>query len=300
MNRVNKNVPLWLSETENYSNLAAGRPHFLRRALSEITRVFQNEFLAEKYERYDGLMQMIDPRVKILVLLFYIVFASAVPSLFVKVVIAAVGLFFAVMSKLKISDFLRRVWCYLPSILFILSLPAATNFFSTGQPFIYLFSKNFYLTLSGIKTALRVSLTCGISLSFVYLIFATTRAVQIEKALRALKLPDIFVSILSMAYRYIFVLASEALKVIEARFLRTVGKVKLKYERRFVSHSIASVFLKSKKLSGDVYDAMCCRGFTGTAVSLNELKFGIQDFIFTCCNVIIVLILLLGVYAFGW
>ena len=299
MNRVNKNLPIWLAQSENYSDYIECRPHFLRRALSEITKVFQNEFLAEKYEKYDGLLQIIDPRVKILVLLFYIVFASAVFSIFVKILIAAIGLLFAVMSKLKLSDFLRRVWCYLPPVLFILSLPAAINLFSSGTPLIYL-SKTFYFTLSGIRTALRVSLTCGISLSFVYLIFATTRAVQIEKALRALKLPDVFVSILSMAYRYIFVLASEAIKVIEARFLRTVGKVKSKDERRFVSHSIASVFLKSKKLSGDVYDAMCCRGFTGKAVSLNELKFGIQDFIFTCCNVIIVLILLLGVYAFGW
>lgn len=300
MNNADKDLPLWLTATENYSNAAAGRSHFLRRALSEITKVFQNEFLAEKYENYDGLLQLIDPRVKILTLLFYIVFASAVPSIFVKVMIAAVGLFFAVMSKLRISDFLRRVWCYLPPILLILTLPAATNLFSPGSPLMYLFSRNFYFTLNGIKSALMVSLTCGISLTFVYLIFTTTRAAQIEKALRALKLPDIFVSILSMAYRYIFVLAFEALEVIEARFLRTVGKVKIKKDRQFVSHGIASVFLKTKKLSSDVYDAMCCRGFIGTTVSMIELKFGIQDFIFICCNVIIVMILLLGVYAFGY
>ncbi|HEX2937521.1 MAG TPA: cobalt ECF transporter T component CbiQ [Ruminiclostridium sp.] len=299
MNNGMPELPVWLISPENNYKPKRGRVHFLRKTISGITSVFQTEFLAEKYSDSFGLLQSIDPRVKIITVLFFIIFSSAISNIVVKVMIAFTAILYACLSKIKMIDVLRRVWCYFPLLLFLLSIPAALNVFTFGKPLLYLYKNELYLTSGGLIAAARAALTCGVSLSLGYLLFTTTRMAQIEKALRAMKLPEMFVSVLAVAYRYIFVLAKEANKVIEARFLRTVGKTNAKGERSFASHSIASVFIKSQKLSNDVFDAMSCRGYTGKPVSLEKLKIHLVDYIFIACNVIIVLILLLGVYAFG-
>ncbi len=130
------------------------------------------------------------------------------------------------------------------------------------------------------------------------MIFITTRFSLFEKSLYALHMPEIFVSVLGMAYRYIFVLTDKAQKMVEARFSRTVGRLDGSNGRRFFSHSFAVLFLRSQRMGNEIYDAMCCRGYTGRAVCLSDLKMGAQDFIFIASNVIITLILMLGVFLF--
>lgn len=295
-------IPDWMLVTENFDIRQKSSSHFLRKTLSAFTGVFKNEFLAEKYTECAGILQSVDARVKLLTLLAYVILCSFVNNLPVITGAAIVFIIYAKMSELPLRDFLRRVWCYLPVILFVVSLPAATNFLSNGSPLFYIAKSlpfaphGVYFTAGGVETALRAALRCGISLSFGYIIFITTPFSQLEKALRALKLPEIFVSVIGMAYRYIFVLTETASEMVEARFARTVGRPGNKEGRHFFSNSIATLFLHTKKMSEEVYDAMCCRGYTGESVSLINLKLTVQDFIFTLSNAIIILILLLGAY----
>jgi energy-coupling factor transporter transmembrane protein EcfT len=95
-----------------------------------------------------------------------------------------------------------------------------------------------------------------------------------------------------MAYRYLFVLANAAGDLMQARFLRTVGQLETGANRRFMGHSAAHLFLKSHFLSGEIYDAMCCRGFTGKPVSLTKGKVAAKDVFFLVSNVLILLILI--------
>lgn len=291
-------LPEWLQKNTEYNTDAVGHTKFLRKTLGGFSGTLKTEFLSEKYAGVEGLLQSVDPRVKLLVLLLFAVLGSCVSNLAALVVLAAVSVFYAVQSKLRLRDFLRRVWCYLPPLLFILSLPAATNFFSAGEPLIFViksapFAQNgVYLTAGGLLAVLRVALRCGVSLGFGYLLFITTRMADIEKALYALKIPGVIVSVLGMAYRYIFVMTGVAQDMVEARFSRTVGKVGAGNGRHFSSHSAAALFIKSQKISDEVYDAMSCRCYTGKAVSVSLLKMGPQDFIFLVGNAIIVLILI--------
>jgi len=54
------------------------------------------------------------------------------------------------------------------------------------------------------------------------------------------------------------------------------------------------LFLKSHRLSEEVYDAMCCRGFTGKTVSLDQFKIKNTDVLFMISNSIIILLLIAG------
>jgi cobalt ECF transporter T component CbiQ len=292
-------VPQWLLCSDDTSAPVKSHTHFLRKTLGAFSGVFQNEFLSEKYAAKVGFLQLVDPRVKLLTLLFFAVFSASISKIPVIIGIGFVAVLYAKLSGLSVTDFLRRVWLYLPMLMLIVSIPAATNLFVKGVPLFYIVkAANFaphgiYFTTNGIEVALRLALRCGVSLSFGYLIFITTRFSQFEKSLYVLHLPEVFVSVLGMAYRYIFVLTDTAREMVEARFSRTVGKLGSSDGRRFFSHSFAVLFIRSQRLSDEVYDAMCCRCYTGRAVSLADLKFGVQDFIFIASNVIIILILIL-------
>lgn len=307
MNGQNGRIPDWLLAPETAESgarlpRAKSGAHLLRKTLAALSSVFLTDFLSAKYAKKGGLLQSLHPGVKLTVLLFFAVLSSLISSLPALVAEGLVAVFYAAQTGLSLRDYLRRVWGVLPPILFVVSLPAATNLFAQGPPLFYLlqhapmFSNGVYFTLPGLVMAARLALRCGVSIGFCYLLFITTRMAELEKALLAAKLPAIFVSVLGMTYRYIFVLTVTAQNIMEARLLRTVGRLGAGSGRRFFSHGVAAVFVKSQKLSGDVYDAMCCRCYTGRAVSLQSARPGPQDFIFIAGNAIISVIILLGAF----
>lgn len=291
---TNIQLPEWLLESSPPADLRHG-PHdgFIKKTLSGIFEVYENEFYCEKYVARGGFLQSIDARVKLLTLLFFIVLGSFSHSILVLLLIGCTALLYATLSHVPIGAFLRRAWLYIPPLVFVLSLPAATNLFIHGQALLFLTpSHSLYFTLQGLRTACILALRAGVSLSMGYLLIITTRFSRLMEALHALHLPRVFVSVLSMAYRYIFLLGEAALNMMHARHLRTMGRIPARENRSFFGRSTAFLFVRVSAFSDDIYDAMCCRGYTGKPVSPEKLKLGSVDILFIINNTIVMLILL--------
>lgn len=277
------------------------RTGFISRTLASFSSVFSNEFYCERYAAKPCFLQSLDPRVKTVVLLIFMVFPSFAKSLPVLFFLAAAALLYAKLSGLGMRDYIRRVWGYLPPLIFIFSLPGASSLFTKGAPLFYLIPpgafgarEGVYFTAAGLVMALKLAMRPGISISFAFLLLLTTRWSRLMNALEALRLPSSAVSVLSMAYRYIFIITSQARNMVEARFLRTVGRLSGKENRRFMSRSAAQLFIRSHTLSEDVYDAMVCRCYSGRSVSFGGFSFGTADLIFIINNLIIFFILIMG------
>ncbi len=302
-NSANPQLPDWLLEkcetveTEH----SPAKMHFIRKTMHHISEVFENEFFCEKYTRLPLLLQIIDPRVKIILFLAFLLLSSFAHSLAVLVALAAVPMIYAKLSGLEMKTYARRIWLYIPFLVLLLSLPGASSLFVQGTPLFYVIrpggmglQNGLYFSPGGLEVALRLVLRAGISLSFGFLLLLTTRWSQITGALAAMHVPLLIVSILNMAYRYIFVMSAALGDMMEARFLRTAGSLTTQDNRRFMGHSAALLFLKSHFLSQEIYDAMCCRGFTGEPVGLQTMKITGKDILFLINNGIIILILIAG------
>jgi cobalt/nickel transport system permease protein len=293
-------LPAWLLEKNTPAAPASGpKVHFIRTTLRHISEIFENELFCEQYAGKPLFLQSIDARVKLIVLLSFLVLSSFTANPAVLLLLAVVPLLYAGLSGIPVSTFLRRIWLYLPLLIFILSLPGASSLFLKGRPLFYLvqpgvfgLKEGLYFSAGGIIAALRTALRTGISLSFGFLLLLTTRWSQITGALASLRVPGVFVNVLNMAYRYIHAISMMAGDMMEARYLRTVGKLKSSESRRFTGHNIAQLFLKSYFLSEEVYEAMCCRGFTGKAVGLYSFKIRKTDWIFILSNLLIFMILI--------
>lgn len=83
----------------------------------------------------------------------------------------------------------------------------------------------------------------------------------LTSGLRFLHVPHMFIFILDITMKYIVLLGEICLNMFEALALRSVGKNREK--SKAVSGIAGAVFIKSKEMSEEMYQAMCCRGFTG-------------------------------------
>lgn len=304
---LKSNIPSWLTEkNRDASDMAkSSGTHFLAKTLHHFSEVFENEFFCERYAGKAMLLQNIDPRIKFWVLLVFMVFSAFSSNIAVLLFLAFIALLYAKLSGLDLGDYIRRTWAYIPVVVFIFSIPGASSLFVKGPPLFYVLrpgllglKAGLYFSAGGLGMAFRLALRPGISLSYGFLLILTTRWTRITGALASMHVPPIFISILNMAYRYIFVMSEMANNMVEARSLRTVGRLTTSDNRRFMSHSIAHLFIRSHFLSEEIYDAMVCRGFSGKPVGVEEFKIKATDILFVVNNLVILLILILGEYVF--
>jgi energy-coupling factor transporter transmembrane protein EcfT len=107
----------------------------------------------------------------------------------------------------------------------------------------------------------------------------TTRWNELIRACAALKVPQVFVLVLAMAYRYIALLVRTVAELHEARQSRTVHYLTAGAEQRWVAARIGYLFGKSYRLSQEVHDAMLARGFAGEVISVALPKVSGRDFL---------------------
>jgi cobalt/nickel transport system permease protein len=108
----------------------------------------------------------------------------------------------------------------------------------------------------------------------------TTRWTELLKAIAVFRIPRIFIMVLGMTYRYIFLL----IRIAEDMFLAKKSKMIVREgtttgeEQRWVASRIGWLLKKSFNLSDDVYSAMRSRGYTGKALSYDGQRLQPADY----------------------
>jgi len=151
------------------------------------------------------------------------------------------------------------VWT--PVLLFTGTIAAPALFLTRGTPFAS--AGVLTITQQGLRGAVFLVSRAETAATLSALLVLTTPWPWVLKALRTFRLPAVFVVILGMTYRYVFVILETALDMFESRKSRTVGVLE-PADRRRLSAATAGVLLsKSLQLSGEVHLAMQSRGFRG-------------------------------------
>jgi cobalt/nickel transport system permease protein len=236
----------------------------------------QDFLFAEIQAQNSGLLQKLDPRVKLITLLLYVVTISLLHSLPWILALYGVSLAIALFSRIPFWFFLRRVWLIIPLFAGIIALPATLNLFTPGDPAVLLLSLNreyhwgpyripaeITLTRQGIQAALLLVSRVGASLSFILLLTLTTPWADLFKAFRSLRIPVIYVQTFGMTLRYLILLSQAVRDMHFAKKSRTLRPQKTVAEQRWISGQMATLFKRSLQLSGDVHRAMVARGYQG-------------------------------------
>jgi cobalt/nickel transport system permease protein len=119
----------------------------------------------------------------------------------------------------------------------------------------------------------------GVSVSLAVLLILSTPWSDVLKSLQAFRVPQVFILLLSMTYRYIFLFLHTANGMFEARKSRTVGRTTGNEQRGWISGSMGSLMNRSFKMSSDVYAAMAARGFAGEVRTYSSYHMTTRDWL---------------------
>ena len=258
---------------------------FLDRTLRAVADLTEDFLFAEIHSRKAGLLQKLDPRVKLITLLLYVVTISLLPSLPWILALYGVSLAFALWSRIPLGFFLRRVWLVIPLFAGIIALPATLNIFTPGDPAVLLFSlgkeyrwgpyripAEITLTWPGIHAASLLVGRVGASLSFILLLTLTTPWADLFKALRSLRVPVVYVQTLGMTLRYLMLFAQIIRDMHLAKKSRTLRPQAIRTEQRWIAGQMGALFRRSLQLSGEVHRAMIARGYRGEVRVLSVFR----------------------------
>ena len=123
---------------------------------------------------------------------------------------------------------------------------------------------------------------------------------QLLAALRAVAVPRIFVLVLAMTYRYVFVLLDAVDEMFMARKARTVhAEAAAARGRPFVAASAGALFGRAHALSDEVHQAMVSRGDTGDARTLAAARWRTADVAWVVGCAVVVLAVVVGDRSLG-
>jgi cobalt ECF transporter T component CbiQ len=242
----------------------------VERSLASFVDALEHAFYAEESAKKNGLLQKLDPRIKIAAVFPLIVIAALARRLGVIVALFATAVVLALLSRVPLATLAKRVWLGVLTFTGFISFPAL--FLTPGLAIYTLPLLGWSVTEQGLRAAMNLIMRAETAATFSVLLVLCTPWSLVLKALRVLRLPIVLVVILGMTYRYIFLFLRNAHDMFMSRKSRMVGRLDGGEQRRVATASAGVLMSKTIQLSGDVYLAMRSRGFQGEVYVLDEFQ----------------------------
>jgi cobalt/nickel transport system permease protein len=259
----------WLSHRLPQRSTRRGRQtSFVERTIATLRAASEYSEAADEMSRAGGVLQRVDPRVKVVGLLGMVAVVAASHRLPVIAGMFVAALSLALVSRVEAGRLARLVWIPVAFFTGTIALPAV--FLTPGHALFVV--AGIQITAQGLRSAAFLVSRAETAATLSALLVLTTPWPWVLKALRVFKCPIVLVAILGMTYRYIFVILQTAFDMFESRKSRTVGVLEPRERRRLAASAVGVLMSKSFQLGGDVHLAMKSRGFRGEVHVLQEFR----------------------------
>jgi cobalt/nickel transport system permease protein len=251
------------------------RVSFVEKGINHLGRVIKRGYLPSEILSKNGLFQKIDPRIKIFFLIFFIIIVSLKRDLLSELYVSIFIFILALLSRVRVVTFYRRVLLFGFFFGFLIALPSAFNFVTKGEmmlpiaklsrPYdfwIYHVPATIGITKEGIFGVGMLTLRVINSLSLSFLVLYTTPFHEMVRALKILKVPDTFLVIISLCYKYIFIFSKTVEEMYLAKRARMLREEDNKRAREWTAGRLALIFRKTQLRCEELFRAMSGRGFS--------------------------------------
>lgn len=238
--------------------------------------------LSDHYRPLESAIHKLDPRVKVVTTVVLILGTSLTPQGAWLVFAGYLGLLVILSSASRLGPIftLRRSFIALPFVLVALPLPFTTP----GQTLFVLPGLGWEASLEGTVMFGSVLLRTWLAVQAAIWMTAVTRFPEVLWALSALRMPKPLVAVIGFMYRYLFVMADEAVRMIRARSARAPrgaegAKPSIVWQGKVAGAMVGSLFLRALDRSERIYAAMLSRGYDGHMRTLQRFKMGVTDWL---------------------
>ena len=229
----------------------------------------------DRYLAGGSLVHRLDPRVKVLVVILFILSNVMLPDGAWLAFAAAWGviLLAGFLAQLHPGYLFKRSFIVLP-----FTLAAVTVLFTipgTAVATFSLFSRTITISDVGLVRFASIVIRSWLSVQAAIWLIATTPFPDLMHALRHLRVPRLLTAIISFMYRYLFVLADEAGRLLRAREARSAAPIggkgggRLIWRAKVAGGMVGQLFVRSFERSERVYNAMLARGYRGQLLTMN-------------------------------
>lgn len=255
---------------------------------------------ADAFDRYhdkESFVHRLDPRVKTIVTIVFIVSNALLPDgAWLAFVLA--WLFLLVINLFSNLGFLytfKRSFVALP-----FALVAVTVLFSIpGNPVssFHFLMRDFTITDAGLLRFVSILIRSWLSVQMAIMLVAVTRFPDLVHALEHLHVPAILTTIIAFLYRYLFVLVDEVYRLLRARESRSAAASGQRsggsvfWRAKVAGNMAGQLFLRSYERSDRIYNAMLSRGYTGHLYTLNPHEMKSRDYLVTALVVVLIFIM---------
>jgi cobalt ECF transporter T component CbiQ len=257
---------------------------FLESTLRGFARALSRALVSEHTAKQRGLLQALDPRVRVAGMMSLVVASTLCRRMPVLVVLFAVAVVVALASRVSLKTLILRVWLVGFAFTGIIVLPAI---FTTPGTVVARVS-SLAITEQGLRAAALLVLRVETAITFTSTLVLATPWTHILRALRSFHLPAEMVTMLAMTHRYIFLLIETANQMFESRQSRVVTALAPAEQRRMAARTAGVLLNKSIDLSNEVYLAMQSRGFRGDIRVLSGFEMKLWDYagliVFLCAG----------------
>ena len=251
----------------------------------------------DRYHESDSRLHRLDPRVKVVVTVLFILSNALLPDgAWTAFGLAWIFLLWANhLSSLGVDFSFRRSFLALP-----FALAAISAIFSPiGNPLAewHLGPLVLIPTDFGLIKFFSILVRSWLSVQAAILLVATTRFPDMIHAFEHLHVPKILTTIVAFLYRYLFVLTDEVMRLLRARDARSAASPASRSGRsvlwraKVAGNMAGQLFLRSYERSDRIYNAMLARGYTGQLRTLNPHVMKSSDWVFVIFFVILILLL---------
>ncbi len=262
------------------------RRGFLERTATGIVAALEHSLYAEELARSRGLLQGLDPRIKILGILGLIIVAATAHNLQTALGLFVLALLLGILSHVPLSALARKVWIPVLAFTGVIAFPAL--FLTPGRVVATLPGVGWPITAQGLVSAAYLVSRVETAATLSTLLVLTTPWNHLLKALRVLRVPVVIVVILGTTYRYIFLLLHAAHDMLEARRSRMLGSLDARERRRAAAANLGVLLAKAFQLSDEVYLAMQSRGYRGEVYLFDEFATRRRDWLMLAAFAVLV------------
>ncbi len=213
----------------------------------------------------------LDPRVKLALTVLFILTAALTPdrAWLIFGLLEALVLAAALTSRVGLGVVQKRSALALPFLLAALTVVFARPGEVGPGEALRLPGVPWAVSQAGLWRFLSIVARSYLSVQAAVLLAATTPFPDLLWGMRALKVPRVLVAVGGFLYRYLFVLADEARRMLQAREARSVvpegrkGGGTLVWRARVTGAMAGTLFLRAYERSERIWNAMVARGYDG-------------------------------------
>lgn len=299
-------IPAYLQKPESFlphlKGMRRTRSSFLDKTIMNAANTVKAVYLQAENATKDNFIHHIHPKVKFISLIYIAVIISLVSNLTAQLLITAFIMLLFLLAQLNIIQVYRKIFILAFIFGFLVVFPASVNLISPGKiifniitfnrPYnfwIYHIPQNIGFTQEGFQVVSLMFLRVLNSISFAMFIIFTTSFSAFIKSFKIIGVPDTFLMVISLAYKYIFILSRTIEETYLALKSRLTGNVKNSNLRKIISGRIFFIFKRSISNYENTYYAMVSRGYRG------DVKLGLAEGFRANDYISLVLIIVFGI-----